>query len=71
MENISCLIPGNETIHAGSSQDFSNPLLFVCKNVEMKMRMTGEGGWIFCLIPCHENMQSSVGCEAGRRSEEK
>ena len=33
----------------------------------MKIRMSGKGGWIFCLIPCHENMQSSVGY-TGRRS---
>ena len=36
MENISCLIPGNETIQASSSQDFSYPPLFVCTNIQMK-----------------------------------
>ena len=62
MGNISCLRSGNELdIHQPSSNRIF-PLLSVCTaRIEMKMRMSEEGGgWKFCLIPCHENICRAV-----------
>ena len=62
MGNISCLRSGNELdIHQPSSNRIF-PLLSVCTAcIEMKMRMSEEGGgWKFCLIPCHENICRAV-----------
>ena len=62
MGNISCLRSGNELdIHQPSSNRIF-PLLSVCSaRIEMKMRMSEEGGgWKFCLIPCHENICRAV-----------